>query len=229
MARLADGRVLAVGPHCAELFSQGQWHTTAAPPVPVSDATLTALADGNALLVGGELEEAVADVQLFETARGAWRAVAPLHARRFGQAAIRLRDGRVLVTGGCDEAIEGCAGEGRVASYELYDPRADRWQLSPLPFWMARTGHALVELADGRVLSVGGSQKDSLDLPPSSVWDGSRWCDVPPLIAFRYEARAELRADGSSVLVYGRPEGAGPAAEIYQLPKDCPTSCSEAL
>lgn len=224
-ATLADGRVLAVGPHCAELFSAGAWHPAAAPPVAVSDATLTVLADGDVLLVGGKLDEAVHDVQRFNISTGSWRAVAPLNARRFAHAAVRLRDGRVLVTGGCDEAVEGCAGEGRVGSFELYDPRADHWQLSPLPPGAARTGHALVELADGRVLSVGGSQKDSLELPPSSVWDGHQWCDAPPLLAFRDEAHAELRADGSSVNVWGPPEGRGPVAEVYRLPKECPTAC----
>jgi hypothetical protein len=100
---LSDGRVLAVGPHCAELFFSGVWHSTAVPPIAALDPTLTALADGNALLVGGVLDEAVNDVHLFDAASESWRAVAPLHARRFAHAALELRDGRVLVTGGCDD------------------------------------------------------------------------------------------------------------------------------
>jgi len=226
VVRLSDGRVLAVGKQCAELFSAGAWHSTSTPPVAVSDATLTALANGDALLVGGMVDEAVADVQLYETARGTWRPVAHLNARRFAHAAIRLSDGRVLVTGGCDEAIEGCAGEGRVASYELYDPRADRWTVQP--FQSPRTGHALVQLADGRVLAVGGAKGDSLVPPPSSVWDGTRWCDAPPLLAFRYNTRADLRPDGTSVVVSGTPERNGPSlvpVEVYHLDKECPTSC----
>lgn len=226
VARLGDGRILAVGKQCAELFSAGTWHPTGTPPVAVSGATLTPLADGNALLTGGQLDDAVTNVQLFEAAKGSWRAVAPLHAARFAHASLQLRDGRVLVTGGCDDTVEGCAGEGRVASYELYDPRADRWTVHP--FASPRTGNALVELADGRVLSVGGAQRDSLHPPPSTVWDGSRWCDAPPLIAFRYKAHAQLRPDGTSVLVSGTPDKHGPSmapVEIYHLDKECPTSC----
>lgn len=66
--------------------------------------------------------------------------------------------------------------DGFVASYEIYDPDRDRWRSSPLRLDRVRYSAALVQLADGRVLALGGSIGDHLDPPPTLVWDGVTWC-----------------------------------------------------
>jgi hypothetical protein len=76
---------------------------------------------------------------------------------------------------------------------------------------MARTGHALVQLTDGRVLALGGSQGDSLVPPPSAVWDGTAWCEAPPLLSYRHRVHATVLADGASVVVTGHVDEGGPA------------------
>ncbi len=225
VARLTDGRVLAIGENCAELFANGRWRAAQKPSRSPDAATLTALADGTALLAGGHNGDAVADASLFDAKRGTWRDVAPLNAARFAHAAVRLRDGRVLVSGGCEDT-EGCCAEGRcLGSYELYDPRADRWELHAMPWRSARAGHALVELADGRVLAVGGNMGDSPDPPPSEVWNGTQWCAAPPLHAYRSVPAATLAAGGYSVVVTGAPDPPGPALELYRYEKECQPAC----
>lgn len=223
--RLADGRVLAIGEDCAELFANGRWRATQKPPRSPDSATLTALADGSALLAGGHDGNAVADASVFDAKRGTWRAVAPLNAARFAHAAVRLRDGRVLVSGGC-EYEEGCCAEGLcLDSFELYDPRADRWELHPMPLRGSRANHALVELADGRVLAVGGIAGDSLAAPPSEVWDGTLWCAAPPLHAYRSLTTAIAAPGGYSVVVSGASDPPGPDVELYRYEKECQPAC----
>ncbi len=225
VARLADGRVLAVGDGCAELFDNGRWRAAQKPPRSPDEATLTALAEGTALLAGGRNGDAVADASVFDAKRDSWRAVAPLKARRFAHAAVRLRDGRVLVSGGC-EYVEACCAEGMcLDSYELYDPRADRWELHSMPQRSARAGHALVELSDGRVLALGGILGDSPALPPSQVWDGTHWCAAPPLLAYRSLTAATPDPDGFAAVVSGPPEPPGPAIELYRYEKECQPAC----
>ena len=217
-ATLEDGRVLVVGEACASL----EGVLVSPPPLPVTQTTLTAIAGNQAVLVGGLRDVALRSVLRFDANTQRWQPAAPLHEARFGHGAVALRDGRVLVTGGCAELVEGCSGESRVTSYELYDPRADRWTRAPLAFGQARTSPALVQLADGRVLALGGSQGDSLVPPPTMVWDGAGWCAAPPLVAYRHQPAAELQRDGESVLVTGLVDDGGPAAELYRFAKDCP-------
>lgn len=195
------------------------------PPEKLEEATLTALADGRALLAGGVADEASARAYLFDPASATWRSAAPLHHARFAHAALRLGDGRVLVVGGCDDHVERCGGEGRLASAELYAPDRDRWEPVPMPVEMPRVGHALVALADGRVLALGGTRTDSLERPPSLVWDGSVWCEAPPLLSHRHHAHATVLDDGESVIVTGHVDEDGPYIEVYHLAKECPTSC----
>jgi hypothetical protein len=78
-----------------------------------------------------------------------------LHAR-FGQAAVNLRDGRVLIVGGvsahyCDSSSERAA--------EVYDPKTGKFSatgsLLQVPGEQGR-GSTVVAMADGRVLVAGG-------------------------------------------------------------------------
>ena len=67
--------------------------------------------------------------------------------------ATRLRDGRVLITGGC--TLYGCGGfdDGRVS--EFFDPRTQQFTRGPLML-DPRAGHTATLLTDGRVLLAGG-------------------------------------------------------------------------
>ncbi len=113
------------------------------------------LRDGGALVLGHEGTVA----ERWDPATATWRQVAALSAARRDFAAVALRDGRILVTGGLD----------------THDP--DRWQAysstyvydpaTPGGTWTkvgllgtARVAPATAVLPDGRVLVAGGAYKD---------------------------------------------------------------------
>jgi predicted Ser/Thr protein kinase len=94
-----------------------------APPRGHESATLTGLKDGRVLLVGGRRgDSAMATAHVFVPApdglTGVWQDVAPMRGARFGHSATLLRDGRVLVAGGCSPAQ---------AASEVYDPVSNTW------------------------------------------------------------------------------------------------------
>lgn len=79
--------------------------------------------------------------------------VAPLAMPRAAHTATPLRDGRVLVVGGCTRP--GCGGTPDGGRAELYEPATRRFVPGPTMV-RARAGHTATALPDGRVLIVGG-------------------------------------------------------------------------
>jgi hypothetical protein len=179
------------------------------------------------MLTGGAAQngDVVTDVSVFDARTGQWHPAASLNVPRAVHSAIALRDGRILVAGGCNGLgnEDACMnGDAFVTSYEIYDPTRNRWQVTPLRGDHVRFDAALVQLSDGRVLALGGSVGDTLEPPPTLVWDGATWCAAPRLLGARFTPHAELLADGESVLVTGQTDNDGaPTAEVYRFAKGC--------
>ena len=117
---------------------------------PAASATLVALADGGALLVGGYDDEGmpIATTLRYDPGSNAWSETGRLGTTRAHLVAALLPDGTVLVAGGEDAY-------GATASAEIYDPIAGTW--SPAPAMPEpRIGGAAVALPDGSVLIAGG-------------------------------------------------------------------------
>jgi hypothetical protein len=167
---LADGRVLVTGGEVAggaitsttEIFDPATDTISAGPRMllPRSLHTATLLADGRVLITGGETtvdpdpdSEGVAAAEVFDPATDAFIAVGTMTAERHAHEAVRLHDGRVLVTGGAD--APSCCDDG-IADAELFDPATDTFTASD-PLVTARPRHRLTRLDDGRVLVTGGS------------------------------------------------------------------------
>ena len=87
------------------------------------------------------------------------RTVAPLAVPRAAHTATLLRDGRVLVAGGC--TVDGCELDERGESTELYEPARRRFVPGP-PLRGPRVGHAAIRLLNGSVLIAGGWKGDDL-------------------------------------------------------------------
>lgn len=88
-----------------------------------------------------------------------------------GAAAVTLADGRVLVTGGASTAggADTDADVDALASAWLYNPTTEQWGSLAASMRVARVGHRMVLLADGRVLVVGGAQTYNLVMPAADA------------------------------------------------------------
>ncbi|HYH98899.1 Kelch repeat-containing protein [Hyalangium sp.] len=154
-AVLQDGRVLFVSGMQAELFdpSTGRWAKAGsaggAAGTHRSGHTVTRLADGRVLVVGGSTSRAAETAELFDPATDAWTLVAPPHMPRESHGAVVTADGAVLVVGGYHFA------SGTLAAAERFDPATSTWSLVT-SLKVPRRGAGVVRLPGGEVLLVGG-------------------------------------------------------------------------
>ncbi|MFI1655730.1 Kelch repeat-containing protein [Streptomyces sp. NPDC020472] len=140
--------------------STGDW--TSAPPLRQARRlhTLPRLENGGILAVGGigagpgVPPVGLATAELYDPA-GGWLPVGGFSEGRFSHSATALKDGRLLVTGGCTARDDHILRTLRSA--ELYDPDSRRWTRVRASMTDARFGHPAVRLEDGRVLLVGGA------------------------------------------------------------------------
>jgi len=167
-------------------------------------ATLTLLANGKALLVGGQTVGApfqtLASCELYDPATGTWSNTGSLATGRENHVAILLTDGRVLVAGGLSTNPTV-----RLNSAELYDPATGTWSTAAT-MAVARHIAAAVRLTDGRVLVAGGSGvgTDFNAVATTEIYSPTTglWTTVSPMTAARSAHSAALLADGT-VLVSG--------------------------
>src|SRR5205823_5395735 len=81
---------------------------------------------------------------------GRWQPAGKMSSGRYAPAAVRLRDGRVLVAGGYSFALGTT-----LVSADLFDPRKEEWQALEPPA-LDRNFAAAVLLRDGSELIAGG-------------------------------------------------------------------------
>jgi hypothetical protein len=180
---LADGRVLAVHNNSygkAELYdpATGTWTATGKMVTGHAWETATMLPDGRVLVAGDNYNPGVDPVsaELYDPASGTWTATGGMVAPRFGHTATLLPDGRVLVAGGA----AGADGKTRLATAELYDPASGTWTATG-DMGLARGNSSQAFplqaftvglLTDGRVLAVGGTGANAVQLydPNSGTW-----------------------------------------------------------
>lgn len=165
MARLDDGRVLAIGgygpgdePACsAELYdpASGRWQQTGEMPQPRAWFGHVKLRNGRVLVAGGytgarNKRTYLKSTLVYDPRTGRFSESTPMLQQRGGFAIELLADGRVLVCGGTTE-------KGReLESAELFDPETEIWQAAA-PMHVARRNHRAALLRDGKVLIIGGS------------------------------------------------------------------------
>jgi len=151
-------------------------------------------------------------------ASGTWTSAGKMATARSGPQATLLGDGRVLVVGG-DPSGEVT---GQSAKVELWDPATGDWRTTE-SLNKARAEFALVTLADGRALVIGG--RNQADQSYSSVYafdprpGKETWSKVGVLDTARTDPMAVVLADGRVLVAGGyrrsKPsEGAMPGARI---------------
>ena len=244
LALLADGRVLAVGiilrgptsapdPPDAAIFDpeSGEWSQRNPHPEPVDRQTLVALRDGRAMVVS---KESFPEIYIYDPSTDTWEQefFPPIHYFDMSNA-VRMADGRVLITGGtlppdlheyleemCDPAAlemqeflapidDFCQGP----SAMIYDPRTGEWYSTGPEVHPGRIDHTLTLLQDGRILAAGGQDSEgdpehafaSVLYPTTAIYDPrtNAWSTGPELAEPRYAHTATLLPDGRVVLIGG--------------------------
>jgi hypothetical protein len=119
--------------------------------------TATLLTNGKVLLAGGfsiPLRTTVASAELFDPETDTFTDVSEMSQDRFGHSAIRLLDGRVLITGGKHWRVG--KPDKPLSSAEIYDPATNAFHTTVGSMETARDRPTLSLLADGTVLVAGG-------------------------------------------------------------------------
>ncbi|MDQ6784222.1 MAG: hypothetical protein M3063_12450 [Actinomycetota bacterium] len=220
---LRTGRVLVTGlvsgrgngATPGELYdsARGTWSPTGnAEPVPNSDSPATVLADGRVLVVepapfgGSMIYDPVArpDPANPSVKGGTWVRAAPILGGG-AATATRLRDGKVMVTGGkaFPAVLRSTASSPRLSTVaELYNEKTGSWSFAATTTGGRRdfavspeggpSGFTATLLKDGTVLVVGGSVK--VDASPSMRDAGT----VGPSDPANYGPSAELFTPGDN-------------------------------
>jgi N-acetylneuraminic acid mutarotase len=237
---LKDGRILVVGGtdglnpaqplSTSELFdpAAGRWLSAGSIGAARTQFTLTALADGRALVAGGVTADGSAPLRstlIYDPVANLWSPGPDLANARSGHAAALLPDGSVLVTGGADLL-------GRLASAELLNSAGTAWSpAGALPG--ARSDHFAVSLPNGHVLVLGGrgpsgALKTSVQYDPAVAGVAAldrapagpgRWRSVAATPLPTYLQSATLLADGR-VLVLPSETYETFKAELYDPASD---------
>jgi hypothetical protein len=167
---LDDGRVLIVGGDYyrnnygysndnAELIDPSHPLSKSTSLVSPYQTTSTLLSDGRVLVAGSGPYYSGADCmapvtsEVFDPGTGKLTPVGPMKTPRTGSAAIKIKDGRVLVFGGVDSK---CAATGTV---EAFDPDSGTFQVVATGFPKISDFRATL-LDDGEILIAGGGSSD---------------------------------------------------------------------
>jgi hypothetical protein len=145
-------------------------------------------------------------------------AAARMSLPRAAHSATLLRDGRVLLVGGCDRPS--CELSARSARAELFDPRSGLFGAGPA-LAEPRVGHGAALLPDGSVLVAGGWRGDGLTAT-TEIYDARRGRFVrgPSMSVARGGFTITPLGDGRLLVAGGEtPTGATASAEIYDSSK----------
>lgn len=237
-ALLTDGRVVVAGGYSFEadrtyassdVFDpgKGEWSSGPALRFDRNFPVVLGLAGGEWLFAGGFHSGAGTTAtceRLYRNGErftcGAAESAPPLVEERELFAAVPLRDGRVLVTGGYSTLRRRT-----LDSAELYDPVKKEFTAAKGRMRHARFGHASVLLPDGKVLVVGGKVLGTNDdVLSAELYNPAkdRFAETGSLAAGRDRCTAWTLPGGKEVIVAGGSarEGGTVAArrsEVYRI------------
>ncbi len=179
---LAPGLQGAAAVALAEIYDPVDAKWKVVTPMSIGRWSLDAIAMKNnkVLFAGGASafsESAVLDsAELFDSASMLFIPVEnKMSAARHSYGISMLTDGRVLLTGGSTKG-NSLNGSG-TTSTDLYDPETNRFSPAA-PLRDGRALHAQVTLKDGRVVVIGGAQRNAEIYDPAS----NRWTTFPGLL-----------------------------------------------
>ncbi|WP_061224056.1 Kelch repeat-containing protein [Leptospira weilii] len=172
--------------------------------------TLTVLADGKVLAVGGTwMSGTTARAEIYNPAIGQWTQTGPPLLERVYHTATLLNDGRVMIVGGMSNNETG------MSATLIYNPQTDQWVNGP-DLNERRESHTATLLQNGRLLVAGGGANHMV----GGIWvhrnsntleiydpNTNQWT-VFTMPGRRTEHGAFLEVDGSVVMIGGVSGGA---------------------
>jgi hypothetical protein len=168
--------------------------------------TATRLGDGQVLVAGGYAygDGTLGSATLYDPVADAFRATGALSAARGTATATLLRDGRVLVVGGGPTAWN--HPDPFLTSAELYDLATGTFTDAG-SMATPREGHTATPLADGRVLIVGGNDRNGHAVESAEVFDPatSTFATTGSMTEARGYHSATRLADGRVLVAGGNP------------------------
>lgn len=191
LKKLLDGRVLAIGGNyynkTCEIFNikKESWSLTDSMKTKRTYGyTATLLNNGDVLVIAGfyqtvGVSKYLDSNEIYSIVDSCWHQVDTTFKPRANHTATKLKDGRVLITGGFNNTDK------ELAECEIYNPDTKKWSLAA-PLNKARCNHSATMLKDGKVLVTGGQNY----LNPTDPWLNScelydpekdAWVDVNPL------------------------------------------------
>jgi N-acetylneuraminic acid mutarotase len=223
---LHDGRVLVAagvdGTTVAELYdpATGTWSETGSLSTTRNDGqTMTVLADGKVLIVGGLVADTyLATAEVYDPATGLWTPTGSLTTggRQYHTATL-LPNGQVLVAGGYNPAIV----IGALSSAELYDPASGTWRATG-SLNIGHRRHRATLLPNGQVLVASGQFLSQIKT--AEIYDPATetWTVTGSLNTGRIAHSATLLPDGHVLVAGGSTtstsDSAGPGTRLLDPP-----------
>jgi hypothetical protein len=238
MAQLPDGSVLAIGGFdlnnyplaTVERFDPDslQWEIVASMSTARAYATATLLEGGDVLVAGGWTEHpttgwtASATAEIYDRDTNTWSSAGSMSVTRSLASAVRMQDGRVLVTGGASAWL----GNGITSTSlpvqmraDVYDPDSRTWS-SAGEMSQARATHTSVVLPNGLVMVMGGwGDEKQRGLASTEVFEPStgKWHPAPEMLSPHAQGRLVQLQDGRPMVIAGVDDKAevGAATEVF--------------
>jgi len=216
----APGPPSAVG---AEIWdpATSKWSATGSLPGPREYFAAESLANGKALVFGGEDDNYISlgTAYIYDPATGKWTWAGTMASEPMSPASTRLKDGRVMSIGG--EYVDAKA-DIPLSSVEIWDPATSKWTATGSLHSVRINGKA-VTLTDGRVLVVGGTDGNKT-LTTAEIWTPGTgaWTVIGNLNVSRDEFTLAALPGGSALVAGGLdtttvPEVAVASAERLDL------------
>jgi hypothetical protein len=179
-------------------------------------AMSTLLADGRVLVTGG-VDYSVLDspylssAEIYDPATGVWSKTGPMVKGRGGHTATLLKNGKVLIAGGCDNDN----------TAELFDPGTNAFSTLGKMAVSATCGSTATLLPNGSVLLEGGASTGVAASKLAEIYDPAtgRFSRTGSMATARSDAQAVLLGDGRVLVAGGDQESDNEvdlnSAEIY--------------
>lgn len=204
---LDDGNVLVTGGELVDAtlceiynVSENTWTYTTPMNRPRFTHNIIKLIDGKIMVIGG-IDKSC---EIYDPSTKTWAITDSINQERTvtPTTVTLLDDGRVLITGGW--FYNGNSNGARyLNTSEIYDPQTGKWSLTD-SLKIGRDGHTATKLKNGKVLVVGGYNKEKGALKVCEIYDpvANKWSFADSLKFGRYYHSALLLNDGK-VLVTG--------------------------